>query len=93
MNAIAFVAALVLALIGQLLNRSPKYPTEFVKLAMAVAGAGLYAGLVVHPTAWPPDPKFAAWFDDALLWSFALPGMASLIGMAPGMKTNSKEAT
>lgn len=91
MNAIAFVAALLLALVGQFINRSPNVPVEAVKLGLAVAGAGLYAALVSHPTAWPPDPKFASWFDDALLWSFALPGMASLIGMAPGMKTNSKE--
>lgn len=90
MNAITFVAGLLVALVGQYLNRFQRIPSEAVKLALAVIGATLYGTLVVHPTAWPPAPAFAAWFDDALLWAFALPGMASLIGLAPGMKTNSR---
>ena len=89
MTGFVIFAGLVVAGIGQWLNSKATIPTHLVKLALAVAGLLLYGFVGGFPAAWF-GPPFMAWFDDAWVWTFALPGAASLIGLAPGMKTDSK---
>lgn len=81
------LAGLVVALAGQWFNRHPGIPAPAVKIGLAVVGFALYT-VVEHPAAWQGQPLMD-WLDKAWLWALALPGAASLIGMAPGMATNS----
>jgi len=87
MQALMMLAGLVLALVGQWLNTHPNIPTPLVKLTMVVAGMGLYA-IADAPDA-PTRQALLSWLDSAWLWALALPGAASLIGLAPGMQTKS----
>ena len=87
MNALVFVAALVISGIAQTMNRYPVIPTGVVKLTLALVGLCFYL-LIQHPTAWTGQPLLD-WLDTAWIWAAALPGIASLIGTAPGMQTNS----
>lgn len=89
MQALIVVAALVVAAIGQKLNANPKIPSLVVKLALALVGPVLYL-VVSQPTALY-GPAFLEWLDKAWIWSLALPGAASLIGLAPGMATSQGE--
>ena len=85
MQALMMLAGLVVAMLGQWLNAHPDVPTPLVKLALAVAGMALYA-IADAPDAMTRE-AFLSWLDSAWLWALALPGAASLIGLAPGMQT------
>lgn len=78
-------AGLVVAAVAQWLNRYPNIPVPLVKIGLAVSGLALYL-----PVEQPWVMGFNPWFEHAWVWALALPGAASLIGMAPGMATNSK---
>ena len=86
MQALIFVAALVVAGIGQWFNAHPSVPTWVSKLAMAGIGLAFYA-VVEGPHGWHGQPLLD-WLDRAWLWAAALPGIASLIGLAPQLKTS-----
>ena len=85
MQALSFLGALIVAGVGQKLNADPRVPTPLVKLAMALIGIGLYL-VKSQPAAWHGQ-AFLDWLDEAWLWAVAVPGLASLIGLAPGMAT------
>lgn len=86
MNGLIAVAGLVVAIFGQWLNTKPYIPSLVVKLALSIIGLAFYLFVAV-PAAWTGQ-AFLDWFDKAWLFALALPGAASLIGLAPGMKTN-----
>lgn len=87
MQAWMVIAALIVAAVGQYLNSKPAYPTNLVKLGMALMGPLLYL-MVEQPTGPPGGPVFLEWLDKAWIWALALPGAASLIGgFTPGMAT------
>lgn len=87
MEALMFFAALAIAGVGQWLNSKPNVPPLVVKAALAAVGPMLYL-LISQPTALY-GPAFIEWLDKAWLWALALPGLASLLGLAPGMATRS----
>ena len=89
MDLIVLLAAGVVAVLGQYLNTKPHIPTAAIKALLALAGIPFYVWATGPPPAWS-GPEFASWSHGAVLWAFAIPGMASLIGLAPGMATNSK---
>lgn len=76
---------LVVSAVAQWLNRHPIVPTAIVKIALAVIGLSLYL-----PVEQPWVVGFGPWFEKAWVFGLALPGMASLIALAPGMATNSQ---
>ena len=80
-----FFASLFVAALGQWLNAKTTLPPLAVKGALAAVGPVLFL-IVKAPAAWTGQP-FLDWFDEAWVWSLALPGIASLIGVAPGMNT------
>lgn len=80
------VAGLVVAIFGQWLNTKPYIPSPVIKLALAVVGLLFYL-LVAMPAA-ISGQAFLDWIDKAWLFALALPGLASLVGAVPGMKTN-----
>ena len=88
MQAWIFLAGLLVAAFGQWLNSLPHVDSRLVKFALAIAGLVLYLP-IEQPAAWYGPPLFA-WLDTAWLWALALPGAASLIGLAPGMATNNQ---
>ena len=57
----------------------------FSWMVMALVGLGFYA-IAEQPKAWSGQP-FLDWLDSAWLWAAALPGVASLIALAPNMQT------
>lgn len=83
------VAALIVALAAQKFNSYKANNTTLIKVAMVVLGLVLALPVYGLPTAPWGEPLFA-WLDKSYLWALALPGVASLIGTAPGMKTDSK---
>lgn len=89
MQALTMLAGLLVAALGQKLNANPRIPSMLVKLSLAAIGPIIYL-IVEQPTALY-GPGFLTWLDHAWIWALALPGAASLIGLAPGMATNSKE--
>jgi hypothetical protein len=86
---IVLIAAGVVAWAGQFLNSHKSIPNAAVKAALALAGIPFYAWAVGLPPAWG-GPAFVAWGQGAVLWVLAIPGAASLFGLAPGMATDSK---
>lgn len=85
MQALMFFAALAVAALGQWFNAKTTVPPLAVKGVLALVGPAVYL-IVKVPAAWT-GPEFLAWFDEAWVWALALPGIASLIGVAPGMNT------
>lgn len=88
MGSLALLAGLVVAAVGQWLNRYPTMPAPVVKLVLLAIGAGLYAW--AHPAPALSGQPFMDWLEVAIPWSAGLPGVASLIGTLPGMGTNSQ---
>ncbi len=86
MQAWMMIAGLIVAGVGQYLNSKPQYNSTLVKIGMALLGPLLYL-MVEQPTGAPGGPAFMEWLDRAWVWALALPGLASLIGLAPGMAT------
>lgn len=88
MNVLITIGGLVVALVGQWLNRHESIPDAVVKLTLAGVGMVFYG--LGH--GWPAGfgPPFLEWLDLAWVYALALPGAASLIGLAPGMQSNSK---
>lgn len=86
MQAWMAIAALIVAAVGQYLNSKPQYPAAVVKIGMALMGPILYL-MVEQPTGPPGGVAFLEWLDKAWIWALALPGAASLIGIAPNMAT------
>lgn len=89
MDLFTLLAAAVIAMVGQYLNRHKSIPAAAVKAVLVLVGLPFYAWHDGLPPSWW-GPSFASWSQMALLWCFAIPGMASLIGAIPGMETNSK---
>ena len=89
MDLIVLIAAGFVALVGQWLNSQRSIPAPAVKAALALAGIPFYVWSSGLPPAWT-GPDFAAWSQGAVMWAFTIPGMASLVGLAPGMATDSK---
>ena len=89
MNLIVLLAAGAVAVVGQWLNSKKSIPAPAVKGLLALAGVPFYLWATGMPPAWT-GPEFSSWSEGAVLWAFAIPGMASLVGLAPGMGTNSK---
>lgn len=88
MNILILIAGLIFAVIGQFLKSIKGFPTEAVQLAMVFMGLVLYVIQAGLPAQWVPlDPK---WSEGAALWVTALPGMATLMGMVPALKTDSR---
>lgn len=85
MQAFTMIAGIIVAAVGQKLNSMPKVPTVFVKLALALLGPILYL-VLDSPDAFT-RAAFLAWLDRSWVWALALPGLASLIGLTPGMAT------
>lgn len=85
MQAWMMFAGLIVAVIGQRLNRYKANNTELVKLGLVVSGLMLYL-----PIEQPWVEGFLPWFENAWLWAVAVPGIASLVGMHPALKTDSK---
>lgn len=85
MQFLAFFGALVVAGIGQYFNAHPRFPSWISKAAMALVGLGFYA-LAEQPKAWNGQP-FLDWLDTAWLWAAALPGVASMLALAPNFQT------
>jgi len=85
MEALMFFAALVVGGVGQYLNARPSIPTALIKGVLALVGMAFY--LVVDvPAAWTGQPLIE-WLSEAWVWAAAVPGIASLIGLAPGLAT------
>jgi hypothetical protein len=89
MDAIGWFGMAGIALVGQWFNRYQSVPGEAVKAALAVIGLAFYALGHGLPNAWWGE-GLSEWLNPALLWALALPGAASMIGTAPGMKTDSQ---
>ena len=89
MDLIVLLAAGAVAVFGQWLNSHPKVPSAAVKALLALTGIPFYMWATGLPPTWS-GPAFASWSQGAVLWAFAIPGMASLVGIAPGMRTDSK---
>lgn len=80
-------AGLLVAVVGQWLNsRQPPLSPPVVKISLVVAGLALYL-----PISQPWTVGFLPWFEEAWVWALAVPGMASLIALAPGMATATKK--
>jgi hypothetical protein len=90
LNLIVLIAAGAVALAGQGLNRYKGIPNWAVKGLLVLAGVPFYMWSVGLPPAWW-GPQFEEWSMGAVIWAFALPGMASTIGLHPAMKTDSVE--
>lgn len=88
MNTLIIVGGFAVALAGQFLNRYKSIPSEVVKLSLAGVGMIFYGLGHGWPAGW--GEPFLSWLDLAWIWALALPGAASLIGIAPGMKTDSQ---
>jgi len=86
MQTFIMLAGVAIAALGQKLNNNPKIPSQWVKPAMAVCGALLYL-VVDTPNSFTRDAIFS-WLDQAVIWAAALPGVASLIGLHPSMRTS-----
>jgi len=89
MEALAALAGLLGAGVAQWFNRYKANNTVLLKLALVLVGLACYALGNGLPEAWA-GPKLLEWLQPAWLWAAAVPGIASLIGAAPGMQTNSK---
>lgn len=89
MDLIVLLAAGVVAVFGQWLNSHKSIPAPAVKALLALAGIPFYIWATGVPASWT-GPAFAQWSQGAVLWAFAIPGMASLVGLTPGMATDSK---
>jgi len=89
MDLIVLLAAGAVAVLGQWLNTWPQIPTAAVKALLALAGIPFFIWATGLPPEWS-GPAFASWSQGAVLWAFAIPGMASLVGLAPGMATTNK---
>jgi len=89
MDALGWFAVAVVATAAQWLNSFKAVPAPLVKMTLAVVGLGFYALGHGLPAAWSGS-LLTSWLDPALVWALALPGAASLVGLAPGMATNSK---
>lgn len=85
MQAFVMIAGVLIALIGQKLKSNPRISSDLVRVGLLLAGLGLY--LVVDQPKGFGQPFFD-WLDKAYVWALALPGLASLMGMAPALKTN-----
>jgi hypothetical protein len=86
MQTFIMLAGVAIAAIGQKLNSNPKVPSHWVKPAMAGCGALLY--LVVDAPDTLTREALFSWLDQAVIWAAALPGVASLIGLHPSMRTS-----
>lgn len=89
MQALVFIAALVVGGVGQYFNSHPRFPTWVSKVALAAIGLVFYA-VIKAPPAWHGQPLLD-WLDNAWLWAAALPGVASMIGLAPKLATSKPE--
>lgn len=86
MQVLVFLAALIVGGVGQWFNAHPRVPTWISKATLALIGIVFYA-VVEHPAAWSGQPLMD-WLDKAWLWAAALPGVASMIALAPKMQTS-----
>jgi hypothetical protein len=89
MDLIVMIAAGAVALVGQWLNSQRSIPAPAVKATLALAGIPFFIWSTGLPPAWS-GPEFTVWSQGAVLWCFAIPGIASLAGLAPGMATDSR---
>lgn len=88
MNVVLLLAGGAIATIGQWLKSIKNIPTEAVQFALCLVGFAFYFLQAGPPTHWwPLDQK---WSEDAAAWVLALPGLASIIGVHPVMKTDSR---
>ena len=85
MEALMFFAALVVGGLGQWLNAKPHVPTAAVKGLLALVGMAFYL-IVDMPAGWTGQPLLE-WLSEAWVWAAAVPGIASLVGLAPGLAT------
>lgn len=79
-------SGMIAAVVGQWLNRRPELPVPVVKIGLALVGLALYL-----PIQQPWTVGFMPWFNEAWVFALAVPGAASLVGMLPGMGTNTQK--
>lgn len=91
----SMLAGLLISGLAQFANSHPKTPSWQIKLGLLLIGYVWYAGN--HGFAAPDVNTFQAWFtvvsdwlEKGYVYGAALPGTASLIGLLPGMKTDSR---
>lgn len=88
MDLITFAGGILAALVGQFLKSKKSIPNEAVQLVLATIGFGLYVLRVGPPFSWWPLTE--AWSVNAVAWICALPGLASMMGNHPALKTDSR---
>lgn len=87
MNYLTIGAAVFVAMVGQWVKSMKNVDT---RIPVAVMGA---LGLVFYglKSGWPAAFEWDAidsWLNTAWPWAFALPGLASTIGLHPSLKTD-----
>ena len=80
--------ALVAAGLGQLAKSYKNLPTWIPQVVMGVLGLVFYAGHTGLPKPGASFDSWTYWVEVAVLAVGSLPGLASIIGLNPAMKTD-----